>query len=65
MLTSFRPNAYFFFGKRRLFSLPIKAIEEKKPGFSPPFARFCLHVSSGCSFSVKGTVSEKGFLLSF
>ena len=40
MLTSFGPNAYFFFGKARLFSLPIKAIEEKKPGFFKRLGRF-------------------------
>lgn len=65
MLTSFRSNAYFFFGKARFFSPPIKALEEKKSGFSPPFARLGVLVSSGCSFLVKGAVSEKGCLLSF
>ena len=65
MLTSFWPNASFFFRKVRYFSSPIEALKVGYSGFSCSTTRFLPYFSSGWALLEEDLVNGKGFLLSF
>ena len=65
MLTSFHPNAYFFWGKCFLLSEKTKAQSAKKPGFSAKKNLLLGSVSSALTRKQKGLVSETCNSVSF